>query len=46
MGIPAVACTAAAHFVTSNLYLSGQFMGLMLNIMIKNDRDFMDAILL
>jgi hypothetical protein len=46
MGIAAAACTAAAQFVTSNLYLSGQLMGLMLNIMIKNGRDFMDAILL
>jgi hypothetical protein len=28
------------------LYLFGQFVGLMLNIMIKNGRDFMDTILL
>jgi len=58
MGTAAVACTAtavstaaaaaaaAAQFVSGNLYLSGQFMGLMRNIMIKNGRDFMDALLL
>jgi hypothetical protein len=35
--------TAVAHFVTCNLYLSGQLARIALKVM-QNDRDFMEVI--
>jgi len=36
--------STAAHFVMCNVYLSGQLVGLMLKIVMKNGRDIMEVV--
>jgi len=38
--------TTVAHFVTCNMYLSGQLVRLMLKVITQSDRGFMEVIVL